>query len=684
MRKSLFISFTAHQVMLLLSLILVLCWSGFEVHARYSQTTTATVIEQGKFRLHKYQALVGEESYEVTRDGDALRVKSDFHLSYLGTKVALAAMLRTQADGTPQHYEMKGDTSTQSHIDLAVDINGRAATVRDGKDISTTTLPALFFTIDGYAPFSTQMMLARYWMSVGKTAVMTVPGGEVNFERRGRDTVTVGGKPIQLDRYSVSGVIWGRETLWFDASQKLIAAILVDAEQDRFEMVRDGYESALQFFVKQAAQDSLETLRSLSSGIAPLRQGTFAITGGKLIDVAKQTTIDDAVVVIEGDRIVAAGPRAQVKIPKGAGLVDARGKTLLPGLWEMHAHYVQVELGPAYLAAGVTMARDCGNDPDFIVPVRDALNSGRGVGPRLLLAGYIDGEGESGLGVMRAKTADEARTIVNRYHDQGFEQIKIYGNATLSPEVVAAITAEAHRLGMTVTGHVPRGMNAIQAIEAGYDQINHLGFVTRVLLPKDYRGGGPLPKIDFDSDEVKQAIQFFKAHGTVIDPTLSRSEFNSHPIDAPFSVIEPSVLQAPRALADILNHTGVGAAAAERARASAEISRSVLLALHRAGIPIVAGIDLIVPGHSLHRELELYVKAGFTPMEALRTATIIPARVMKRDKEEGSIEAGKRADLIILDGNPLENISNIRKVKQVVQGGKLYDCATLWRSVGFT
>ena len=346
---------------------------------------------------------------------------------------------------------------------------------------------------------------------------------------------------------------------------------------------------------------------------------------------------------------------------------------------------MQVELGPAYLAAGVTMARDCGNDFDFIVPVRDALNTGNGLGPGLLLAGYIDGEGEAGLGVMRAKTTDEARAIVNRYHNAGFQQIKIYGNATLSPEVVAAIAAEAHRLGMTVTGHVPRGMNAIQAVEAGYDQINHLGFVTRVLFPKDYRPqpGGPLPKIDFDSDEVKRTIQFFKEHGTVIDPTLSRGEFNTHQIDTPFSALEPGMLKAPSELVDILNHTGVPAAAAERSRAFAPTSRAVLLALYRAGIPIVAGIDLVVPGHSLHRELELYVKAGLTPMDALRTATIIPAQVMKRDREVGSIEVGKRADLIIVDGNPLADISNIRKVQLVVTVGKLYDCAQLWRSVGF-
>jgi imidazolonepropionase-like amidohydrolase len=109
----------------------------------------------------------------------------------------------------------------------------------------------------------------------------------------------------------------------------------------------------------------------------------------------------------------------------------------------------------------------------------------------------------------------------------------------------------------------------------------------------------------------------------------------------------------------------------------------IIRALHKAGIPIVAGTDVTIPGHSLHRELELYVKAGFTPLEAIQSATIVPARVMKLDKEVGTIEAGKRADLIIVDGDPLESISNIRKVKTVVANGRVYACAALWQSIDF-
>src|SRR5690242_20230672 len=131
----------------------------------------------------------------------------------------------------------------------------------------------------------------------------------------------------------------------------------------------------------------------------------------------------------------------------------------MPGLWDMHAHYEQVEWGPIYLAAGVTTARDVGNEFEFIKAVRDAIKAGRGVGPRLLLAGVIDGDSPMALGVIRASTAEQAHEAVTRYKNAGFDQIKIY--SSVKPNIVKAICDEAHKLGMTVTGHVPNGMNAM-------------------------------------------------------------------------------------------------------------------------------------------------------------------------------------------------------------------------------
>ena len=211
-------------------------------------------------------------------------------------------------------------------------------------------------------------------------------------------------KDEKLDRYTVEGLIWGRETLWFDTNRNLVAAITTDAEFDHFEAIRDGYESALGDLVGRAGADNMSALADISKGIPGSHSSTLAIVGATLIDGTGGAPVADSAIVIEDGRIVAVGPRSKVKIPKNANVVDAKGKFLLPGLWDMHAHFEQVEWGPIYLAAGVTTVRDCGNEFEFITAVRDAIAQGRGLGPRLLLAGIVDGTGPMALGINSVDT----------------------------------------------------------------------------------------------------------------------------------------------------------------------------------------------------------------------------------------------------------------------------------------
>jgi hypothetical protein len=228
-------------------------------------------------------------------------------------------------------------------------------------------------------------------------------------------------------------------------------------------------------------------------------------------------------------------------------------------------------------------------------------------------------------------------------------------------------------------------MNAYQAVEAGMDQINHVNFLARVLRGRDWRpqpGVAP-PPINLESPEAQAAIKFFKERGTVVDPTLARGELNLHSLKTPFVTYEPGMTKVPAALSAILNNTGVPPDVAERVLPSLNLAGKLTVALWRAGVPIVAGTDLVVPGHTEYRELELYVRAGMTPLEAIQTATIVPARVMKLDHELGTIEQGKIADLIIVKGNPLDRISDIRNVKFVITRGRMFDPAPFWRSVGF-
>jgi len=608
--------------------------------------------ESGTFTLFKFEQAIGIERYQirpVENAGDHYTLTSAFSFADRGTNVVLNTSLEFQAPLTPTRFRIKGDTARLSMIDEEV-----------------TRVPAGTFTLAGYAPVSMQMELMRYWVSRGRPAsIPLLPQGTARIEPRGRDTIAVGGRPRTFERYSVSGVLWGRETLWTDEDGKLAALVSVDAEFDHFEAVRPELEAAVPQLVGIAASDGMAVMAETAASVLPPPSHAIAITGGTVIDVTgkKRPLTNSTVVVVDG-KITAVGPSGRVAIPSGATVVNAAGKTIIPGLWDMHSHFEQVEWGPIYLAAGITTVRDVGNELEFVVSVRDAVTSGKGIGPRMLLAGIVDGSGPSSMGAIHADTPDEGRQVVRRYHDAGFAQIKIYSSIRLS--VLRAIAAEAHRLGMTVTGHVPEGINAFEALDAGMDQINHAEYVAAVAYP-----------------DAEKVIAAMRAHRAVLDPTLALYELLSRPFTQPIESFEPGIAHVARELATPLGGFGSPPESAPLRRRRFEDDLALVGVLHKAGIRIVAGTDQSVPGHSLHREIELYVKAGFRPLEALQAATIVPAQVMKRDKDSGTIDAGKRGDLVILDASPLDDIRNTRKIFRVVTNGRVFDPAPLWQSVGF-
>jgi imidazolonepropionase-like amidohydrolase len=668
---------------------LTITFPAFAAPQQAASSDTSTIVEQGKFTLHKFEQAIGEETYEIKRDGDSFAAKVDFKFTDRGSPVPLAVTFRSTQDLTPLSFEIKGRTARSVAIDEAVTIDAGKVHFRTRDKQSDSDAPGgAFFTIAGYAPATMQMLMVRYWATHGSPAQLaTLPTGAVKVEPRGQDTIRIGDKDEKLDRYTVEGLIWGRETLWFDANRNLVAEVSTDAEFDHFEAIRDGYASALGDFVGRAGTDGMNALAEISKGISGSRAATLAIVGGTLIDGTGAAPVADAAVVIHDGRIVAAGPRSKVKIPKDANVVDAHGKTILPGLWDMHAHFEQVEWGPIYLAAGVTTARDCGNEFEFITAVRDAVAQGRGLGPRLLLAGVVDGTSTYTIGVERVDTPEQARMWTDRYHDAGFQQMKIYSSVKL--EELKAVADEAHRLGMSVTGHIPEGLDAYQAIEAGQDQINHIDYIANIMhapLPENasrldrFKAGA---NIDLESPEAKKALAFLKEHHTVIDPTLALMEFFTATTAKPPASFEPGVNKIAPELAAQLTDVGPPTDRSEIGQKVFEKEVAIVGALHRAGIPVVAGTDQTVPGHSLHREIELYVQAGFTPMEAIQAATIVPARAMGIEKDSGTVEKGKRGDLILVNGNPLEDIRQIRNVEYVITNGTMFHTAELWQSVGF-
>jgi imidazolonepropionase-like amidohydrolase len=292
------------------------------------------------------------------------------------------------------------------------------------------------------------------------------------------------------------------------------------------------------------------------------------------------------------------------------------------------------------------------------------VHSGRGIGPHMLLAGLVDGGGPNAFGAINAATPDEGRAVVRRYHDLGFEQVKLY--SLLKPDVVGAIAREAHRLGMTVTGHVPSALSLRSAVDSGMDHIAH----------QPVRGVA-------GSDSVAATIAFLRARGTVIDPTASWGELLQHSTAEPVASFQPAVDRLPPVLRQRI--VRMGAANVDTATAHARLPNTlaILRRLHEAGVPIVAGTDEGVPGWSVHREVELYVQAGIPPMDALRMATAIPAKAMGLDGTVGTLRPGMRADLVVLDANPLDDIANLRTVQLVMSRGTLYRSAEVWRVAGF-
>jgi imidazolonepropionase-like amidohydrolase len=647
------------------------------------------LIESGKIRFFETKQIRGEETYQINQSANGeivLQAKTDMPFAEQDKKPLVNVTLRTRKDFTPESFAVKGPTLLELEEDTSITVQENTASVQDRGHSNSIQLPHNFFTMSGYVPLTVEMMLVRYWLAHGQPAsIALLPAGEAFVEFRGKDTVTISGQTIELSRYHLSGknwrAGWGRQTLWLDKENRLVAAVNLGSDiETNLYAFRDGFESSTSFFLKRTIEDAVERLTQIANQLSPKLNAPLALAGATLIDVTGKPAIPDSVVLIEGDRIVAAGPRSAMKIPNNAKIVDLAGKFLLPGLWDMHAHFYQAEFGPTYLAAGITTARDVGNDIEFGTALRDAAKEKRGLGPRMLLAGYIDGKNDSHSFDVQVETPEEARAAVQRYKNAGYEQIKIRDNVKL--ETLKVICAEAHRLGMTVTGHVPAGMNALQAVEAGMDQLNHMNYVETGFFPNRDRNSPPVT-INLNAPNVVNALAFFKRRGTVIDPTDAVLELMLRPMNVPIETFEPGVAKVPAELTVQINKKGEDPKQAEGLRLVVDVLLKITNALHRAGVPIVAGADVGVPGHTLHRELELYVKAGFTPLEAIQAATIVPARVMKLDNEVGTIETGKRADLIVVDANPTDNISNIRKVRFVVTQGRFFECAKVWETVNF-
>ncbi len=665
-RRVLAYSFRTHVAERLILLLLLLLASASDAPAQARRAVDESPGDSATILVSLLERPVGRETYRLSRSPDGLLLEAHVRLVDRGTPLSVDASMVVGSDLRARRFRASGRSYRFVSVDADVSWRGDSATVRTAFDTLDILQAADAFPAQGWPPMSARALLIRHWERRGRPAsIALLPGDSTHVARiaaRGVDTVRVAGRRVLLRRFVVDGVVWGRETVWLDPEDRF-AALVTRVHILPLEGIRGEFADALPQLQSSAIRDRMDDLRRTARATAPVAAGDYALTGVRLIDGTGLAPVEDAVLVIRGGRIAAAGARAIVAIPRGMRTIDGHGETVIPGLWDMHAHASQVEWGPAYGAAGVTTIRDMGGEERFLLALRSTLAPPGSVGPRVLLAGLIDGDDSTAFGARVAATPAQGRAVVDHYHGAGFAQMKLYSD--LQPDVVRAIVERAQALGMTVTGHVPRSLGILGAIDAGMDHVAHM----------------PVSG-DTASAEVREVIARLAARQVVVDPTIPWNELLGRSRETPVASFEPGIVHAPPALAANYRSASSNAPPAQ-VQESLRKQLALLRAMHDAGVPLVAGTDGAVPGYSLLRSIELFVAAGFTPMEAILSATIVPARAMGEAGVRGTLEAGKHADFVVLDANPLEDISNIRRTRWVARDGVMLSSDALWPLAGF-
>jgi imidazolonepropionase-like amidohydrolase len=435
---------------------------------------------------------------------------------------------------------------------------------------------------------------------------------------------------------------------------------------------------------------------ALARTLARMPAAPVAFTNVRMFDADGPRFLTDQTVIVDRGRITAVGAAATVAVPSGANVIDGRGKTLVPGLWDCHMHVNDDYTGLQELSMGVTSIRDPGNDDVRTIDRRTRAAAGALLSPHVYPSSLIDGKGPYTAQVANVATsAAEAIALIDKAKANGFTGIKFYG--TFNPAWLRASAAEAHRLGLHVHGHIPAGIRPIDAINDGYDEITHINWIIMQAMPDEvikasngimrFEGPGRYAKdVNLEGTAMKTMIGTMASKQIYSDPTMVAFESlyvpengDLSPSYAPFvGTLPPSTERGFR--------SGGFAVPKDLTRADYRASWAKMVDLlgrmHKAGVPIVAGTD--GAGIELVHELEIYVEAGFTTAEALAAATIVPARLVGQAAKTGSIAVGKTADLALVDGDPSTRVGDLRHTVLVMLDGKLLEADALRGAAGFS
>ncbi len=625
--------------------------------------------------------LAGQQAVWTAADGTT-------HMFYQfndrGRGPKTTSILTLDKSGVPVAETVKGNDYLKSPVSEDYSLQDGMARWKNDSEQGEKKLgaPAIYVSING-APAEFALLVHAALANGGKVALL--PEGEARVERVAERDLENSGQKKHVAMYSVTGLDFSPTYLWLDDHDKFFAFV-----NPWSTVIPEGWEKTADGL--NTVQDEISQARSaeLAQKLAHHAPHGIVFTHANVFDSESGKIVKDQNVVVAGNRIQSVGPAGAVQAAD-AEVIDAKGKTLLPGLWDMHTHVGDND-GLLNLAAGVTTVRDLANDTDSLLARRKRIDEGKEIGTRIVIAGIIDGPGPfQGPTKVLVSTEEEARAAVDNYVKLGYVQIKIY--SSVKPELVPAIIDEAHKKGLRVSGHIPAEMTASQCVKLGYDEIQHANFLMLNFMPDVKNTNTPTrftevakrgADLDLNSAEVQSFVKLLQDHHTTLDPTLSIFEdmFTTRAGEIPRG-FQPVAKRLPPQVRRGLLSSGLTPPAGMDQRYRDSFTKMVQLVgvLYRAGIPIESGTDSMV-GFALHRELELHVQAGIPSARVLQDATLGAARIMTMDKDLGSITPGKLADLTLVDGDPVANISDIRKTALVVKDGVLYRPAELYSALG--
>jgi imidazolonepropionase-like amidohydrolase len=628
----------------------------------------------------------GDSYIWLTADGTRMGRES---LNLRGQVFELDSSGKAGPDGMPGSITIRGVTPSGDAAESFTVAGGKASWKSPVDMGSADYKSPAFYSAQGGPIEQTAWLLERILASPNKQLTL-LPGGQARAEKLTTMTVGSGANAKEVTAWAITGINTFPIPVWADANGKFFGLVFF------LSWLPEEYAAEHTRLNDAQAKAIAARAPALAKQLVTQPTGPVAFTNVRVYDADAKMFLAERTVVVDKGIIVAHGGAGEIGVPAGAKVIDGRGKTLLPGLWDCHMHVSNDFAGVQELSMGVTSVRDPGNDNTLTLDRRKRAQAGQLLMPNVYPSSLIDGRGPFTAQVANvARSEAEAVALVDKAKAEGFLGVKFYG--TLNKAWLPAAAAQARKSGLHVHGHIPAGMRPLEAIHAGYDEITHINWIIMQAMPDDviavsngimrFEGPGRHARnVDLDSKVITDIISTMASKGIYSDPTMVAFEGLYVPENGDLSPsYAPFVGTMPPATERAFRQGGFAVPKdLTRADYRASWARMVQLLgrMHKAGVPIVAGTD--GAGIELVHELEIYVEAGMTPAEALATATILPAKLVGQDKHTGSIKVGKTADLVLVEGDPSQRLGDLRQTRVVMLGGKLLDADALRAAAGFS